>query len=53
MRGTVQERACGGQWTEAGLLLNSCRTAKSLEQHQLRARSDRMSGKLAQGRTGW
>jgi len=52
MRGTVQERPFAGQWTEAGLLLNSCRTAKLLGQHQLRAARVSSSRKLAQGLTG-
>jgi len=53
MRGTVRQEPFAGQWTDTGLLLNFCRTAKLLGQHQLRARSGTISPKLARARAGW
>jgi hypothetical protein len=47
MRGTVRQGHFGGQWTEAGLSLNSRRTAKFLVQHHLRVRGTVVSLKLA------
>jgi len=53
MRGTVPQRRLAGQWTEAGLLLNSCWTAKVLGRQLLHALPAGISPELAQGRTGW